>query len=246
MRAPAPLDDVLRFFLPARCLGCASPLALDASSSFICPNCLAALREPPWPRCPRCHFPRGTGRAPGARCIECAEWPDALAGALASAVLESPADALVHALKYGGWTSLAAPLGARMARLCPLPGRVVVAVPTTASRARRRGYNQAALLADAYARALGLPRVDALARAREGPSQVSLPPDQRRGNVEGAFVVPAGRAAELRGRAVALVDDVLTTGATAGAAALALERAGAQGVIVVTFARALPGRTRVA
>jgi ComF family protein len=245
LRAPAPLADVLHFLLPARCLGCASPLALDASRSFICGGCLAALREPPWPRCPRCQFPRGTGRAPTAGCLECGSWPDALTGALTSAVLEAPADALVHALKYGGWRALGGPLGRRMARICPLPDHVVVPVPTSPARARRRGYNQAALLADAYADALGASRLDALERVREGPSQVELPPDQRRSNVEGAFRVTVSGADAIAGRSVALVDDVLTTGATAGAAAHALERAGAQRVIVVSFARALPGRTLV-
>jgi ComF family protein len=214
-----------------------------AQHTLVCAGCLAALREPPWPRCPRCHFPRGTGRAPASACLECASWPAALAHATASAVLEAPADALTHALKYGGWRGLAEPLGARMARLCPVPiDTVVVPVPTTAGRARQRGYNQAELLARAYAGTLGSRMLLALGRGTEGPSQVALAPDQRRRNVEGAFAVRAGVSARLRGRAVALIDDVLTTGATACAAAQALERAGAAGVTVITFARALPGR----
>ena len=220
---------------------------MDAASTVICPACESALREPPWPRCDRCHFPRGTGRSPGVACLECSDWPGALAGARTSAVLEPPpAATLVHALKYGGWRALARPMGARIARLCSLAGRVVVPVPTTRARAERRGYNQAALLAAAYARALGSPLLEALAQTRDGPSQVALPPDQRRSNVDGVFVVRSAAAVELAGREVALVDDVLTTGATAGAAAHALERAGAAGVIVVTFVRALPGRSRPA
>ena len=242
MRALAPLAELLRFLLPARCLGCVSPLSLDPSRSSICPPCAAALREPSWPRCARCSFPRGTGRAWSATCLECSEWPASLVGACTSAVLEPPADALVHALKYGGWRGLAQPMGARVARICPLPDAVVVPVPTTRSRMRQRGYNQAALLAAAYAHALGATFVEALERVRDGPSQVALPPDRRRWNVAGAFALrPAARSA-LAGRAVALVDDVLTTGATAGAAAHELERAGVTGVTVVTFARALPGR----
>jgi ComF family protein len=214
-----------------------------AQSTLVCAACLVALREPPWPRCPRCHFPRGTGRAPADGCLECASWPSALAGARTSAVLAPPADALVHALKYGGWRGLAAPLGARMARLCPAaPDALVVPVPTTAARARTRGYNQAELLARGYADALGSRMAPVLTRDREGPSQVALAPDQRRRNVEGAFQVDAAARTTLRGRTVVLVDDVLTTGATAGAAAQALERAGAAGVTVTTFARALPGR----
>jgi len=214
-----------------------------AQRTLVCAACLASLREPPWPRCPRCHFPRGTGRAPTSACLECASWPPALARATTSAVLAPPADALAHALKYGGWPSLADPLGARMARLCPVPpDTVIVPVPTTAARSRTRGYNQAELLARAYAGALGARVVLALERAREGPSQVALAPDQRRRNVEGAFALRPLAGAGVVGRQVALIDDVLTTGATAGAAALALERGGAAGVTVITFARALPGR----
>lgn len=245
MRRPASLEEFIRFLLPSRCLGCASPLALDAAQSFICSTCLAAVREPPWPRCPRCHFPRGTGRGPDAACLECSHWPDPLIGARTCAVMEPPADSLVHALKYGGWRDLAKPMAERMARRCALPGRIVVPVPTTAGRTKQRGYNQAALLASAYAREIDAPLTHALERVREGPSQISLPPDQRKRNVEGAFQVRGGAGAEVEGLEVALIDDVLTTGATAGAAALALERAGASGVLVVTFARALPGRTQV-
>ena len=157
----------------------------------------------------------------------------------------APPDTLVHALKYGGWRELADPMAERMVRLCGLPGRVVVPVPTTAGRTKLRGYNQAALLASAYARALDAPLIHALVRVREGPSQISLAPDQRKSNVDGVFEVRSGEGADVVGREVALVDDVLTTGATAGAAALALERAGTSGVLVVTFARALPGRTRI-
>jgi predicted amidophosphoribosyltransferase len=110
---------------------------------------------------------------------------------------------------------------------------------------KQRGYNQAALLASAYAGALDAPLSHALVRVQEGPSQISLAPDQRRSNVEGAFEVRSGSRGDVEVREVTLVDDVLTTGATAGAAALALERAGASGVLVVTFARVLPGRTRI-
>lgn len=248
MRAPAPLRDLVRFLLPARCLGCASPLPMDAPTAvqrtLVCAPCMAALREPPWPRCPRCHAPRGTGRVSAADCLECSTWPPSLVGARASAMLEPPCDALVHALKYGGWRDLARPLGDRLARTCPpdSPDALVVPVPTTPERLRKRGYNQAGLLADAYAARVGTTSTPALERVRGGPSQVSLAPERRRINVDGCFAASASVAPVLRGRPVVLVDDVLTTGATAAAAATALERAGAGGVTVVALARALPGR----
>ncbi len=131
-----------------------------------------------------------------------------------------------------------------MARLCPLPARdaLVVPVATTRGRARRRGYNQAELLARAYAARTSAPVLDALTREGEGPSQVELVPDQRRRNVRDSFAVRPSARAAVRGRAVALIDDVLTTGATAAAAAETLERTGARGVTVIAVAIALPGR----
>jgi ComF family protein len=123
------------------------------------------------------------------------------------------------------------------------PPAVVVPVPTTRRRERARGYNQARLLAAEYARLRGLRLVDGLTRREGGGTQVSLHPEERRANVEAAFALRKGGEARLDGRRVILVDDVLTTGATAGAAARVLERAGARGVLVVSFARALPGRS---
>jgi ComF family protein len=240
---------VLDFLLPTRCLGCDDRLPLDGPPEPVCGGCLARLREPPWPRCPRCHFPWGTGRV-SETCLACLDWSPALRWARSAVILEDPAERLVHALKYQGWRELAPALARCMARL-PLPGDastgvcVVVPVPTTRRRQRQRGYNQAALIAGAYARALTLPLVDALARTASGGSQVALRPSQRRSNVRGAFS-SAAEAAEIAGRHVLLIDDVLTTGATACEAAEALERAGALGVSVITFARALPDRRRPA
>jgi len=181
--------------------------------TLVCAACLSVLREAPWPRCARYHFPRGTGRVPDSGCLECAGWPGCLVD----------------------------PLAARMARLCPLPARdaLVVPVATTRGQARRRGYNQAELLAREYAARTSAPGLDALTKEGEGPSQVELTPDQQRRNVRDSFTVRPNARAAVRGRAVALIDDVLTTGATM---AEALERMGARGVTVIAFARALPGR----
>ncbi|RMH16049.1 MAG: ComF family protein [Gemmatimonadetes bacterium] len=148
-------------------------------------------------------------------------------------------------MRAARWRGLAAPLGRRIAaRALPFGGRapartIVVPLRTTAARARRRGFDQAVLLAQAAAGAAGLPVRDVLQR-REGPSQVGLPADRRWDNVKHAFAVRAGASSIVRGRTVLLVDDVLTTGATASAAAVVLSRAGAQRVVLSTFARALP------
>ena len=162
-------------------------------------------------------------------------------------MLAPPASDLVHALKYEGWRELAAPMSGAMARearrLLEADGAaeggwLVVPVPTTRRRVRVRGYNQAGLLAREVAAALGLPCTEALERMSAPRSQTTLSPRARRENVRGAFRT-AGPA-DLAGRRVLLVDDVLTTGATAGEAATTLARAGAGPVTLVTFARALP------
>lgn len=169
-----------------------------------------------------------------------------LLAAASVAVLRSPSTELIHALKYGGWPGLSVELGVRMARLVPAlspkGGEVpVVPVPTTPGRLRVRGYNQARLLAEEVARRSGSRLVDALQRRDGGRSQVSLHPDERRANVDGAFSVRPEARGLIGNADLILVDDVLTTGATASAAARALGEGGARTVRLLTFARALPG-----
>jgi ComF family protein len=120
------------------------------------------------------------------------------------------------------------------------PATAVVPVPTLPSRIRRRGYNQAFLLAEGVARAKGLPLLKAVRRISGVASQVSLPLEERATNVEASFETVAGGSWRGTHRHVILVDDVLTTGATAAAVARVLASAGVEAVTALTFARALP------
>lgn len=162
-------------------------------------------------------------------------------------MLAPPADRLVHQLKYRGWRALAEPMAELMASvpIGPIGNGsrcVVTPVPTTVVRMRERGYNQAELLAAAYARRIGVPARNLLTRAAARTTQTALQPAARSANVAGAFAVVAGGRAVLMGSHVILIDDVLTTGATAVECARTLIEAGAIRVSVLTFARALDAR----
>lgn len=144
---------------------------------------------------------------------------------------------LIHLLKYSGMKPLAQPLAAFLDRAIPLDQAfdAVVAVPLHWRKRWERGFNQAELLARIVAKRRGLPLLAALKRTKSTAAQATLASAGRRRNVAGAFAVRAG--AEIAGRKILLVDDVMTTGATASVCASVLKRAGAQSVSLVTLAR---------
>lgn len=249
------LRALLDLVLAPICLGCGGRILASDPERLVCGRCRAVLRRLAPPLCSRCGAPLlQTGRAAAETCPECAAWPPALSLARSGFFLHPPADRLVHQLKYRGWRDLAGPMGELLARAVAPPvlpdtryavARAVVPVPTSRARIRQRGYNQAELLADSFARATGRRTVGALSRTGSRGSQTALQPGARRANVAGFFQAgPA--AAEVRGEHAILVDDVLTTGATAGECAGVLIDAGALSVTVVTFVRALDARRLLA
>ena len=243
--------DIEALALPGACLGCGQALPRGEERAGCCVMCRHRMRRIAPPACPRCAQPLdrwsarwgpdGRALAGAGHCEYCAAWPGELAWAASAVWLEDgPARNLVLALKYGGWRTAAAPMASVLvAELAPrLRGLdALVPVPLGRTRLRERGHNQAAVLADAIGRAAGIPVAHgALLRVRETRTQTRLSPTGRWDNTAGAF---AARGEALDGMHVALVDDVVTTGATLGAAAQALAESGTGSIGAVTFARAL-------
>lgn len=208
--------------LPPSCAGC------SAEGATLCGRCARPLSS-------RLELPPGIalglrGEAPPT--IAQLEWCAPFTGTVRAAL---------HQLKYGGERRLAGPLSAAMAarwRAAGAGADLVCPVPVHADRERRRGYDQAVLLAEAMAQRLEMPCARLLRRSRNTQPQFELGRKARLTNVSGAFdlsgQIPAGA---LHGRWVVLVDDVATTGSTIAACAEVLYEAGALVVSAMTVAR---------
>jgi len=207
-------------------------LCRGAAGGLLCAACDADLPRLAGPLCPRCALASPAGEICG-RCLARPPAYDATVAALAYAF---PADVLVQALKFRGELALAPLLGAQLAARLERAARVdcVLPVPLSAARLRARGFNQALEIARHAARAAGARLAPRLAeRSRDTASQMDLPHAERAQNVRGAF--RCDRA--LEGATVALVDDVMTTGATLHELAATLKRAGAARVVNWVVAR---------
>ena len=144
---------------------------------------------------------------------------------------------LIHLFKYGKVRPLARPLGRLLARCIPTEQRFDLIVPMPLHWRKRwsRGYNQSELLARFIARRRGVPMAKIVRRVKATAPQAGLSNSKRRLNMSGAFAIRKGT--NVKGLRVLLIDDVLTTGATASACAKVLKRAGASHVAVAAVAR---------
>ncbi len=219
------LERALDVVFPPRCAGCG-----DGAWPF-CERCRRSLRalSPPW--CERCGAPSGEDTR---SCGECP--PSSIACARAPFAFEGPARASVHHLKYRGVRGVGRALAAAMATCAPAGADVVTWVPLTRRRQAERGFDQARVLAVALGRELDLPVRRLLRRVVANGPQAKRDAAARRSAMRGSFVVRRGIRAPAH---VLLVDDVLTTGATAAACAEALLASGVTDVSLVVAARAL-------
>jgi len=223
--------------LPTLCVACREPV----DGEGVCAECWARLSFIAPPFCPKLGIPFVYDPGPGLLSMEAISDPPAYQRARAAVRYDDVARTLVHALKYQDRTDLAPAMGRWMARA----GRellekadALVPVPLHWRRGWSRRYNQSGALARAIERQSGVKVTsEALRRVRPTEQQIGLSRSQRATNVQGAFKVAADRTAEMHGRRIVLIDDVLTSGATVDACARALLRARAAQVDVLVFAR---------
>lgn len=217
---------LLDLVFPRRCVVCGE------DGETLCGACDAGLRRLSGTRCERCGAPTSW---PVARCRECSGRRIAFVRARAAVAYDDAAKRLVGAWKERGQRSLARIAAEIVDSVVPRPDAYTLTfVPADHARALARGHNPAQRLAEELGAAWHLPAVALLKRSPGIAPQRGLSLTERRRNVRGVF-----RATGAAPKAIVLVDDVYTSGATVSAAATALRKAGAHSVEVVTLARAV-------
>ncbi len=218
--------------LPAQpCLLCGA----HSHSGLCCAACDAELPRLTAAHCPICALPAPAGSV----CGKCLKQPPPFDHTVAAFSYTFPVDKLVQALKFSERLMLANYLGDALAQRISAHPDYIVALPLHPARLRERGFNQSLLLARQISRRLGIPLLpDACERVRNTPPQSGLPWKERDKNMRRAFICKPD--VNVRGKHVAIVDDVMTTGASIGELARALKQAGASEVSAWVVARTLP------
>lgn len=233
----ATLRRSLDVALPRLCPGCRDLVADDG----LCPTCWSKLAFIAPPYCPRLGIPFAYDPGPGILSMQAIADPPAYQRARAAVRYDDTSRALVAAFKFGDRLDLAPLLGRWMARAGQelfADADALVPVPLHWRRLWTRRFNQSAALAGAISKITGIAVAhSALRRVKATPQQVGLSRSERATNVQGAFRVASAARAEVAGRRLILIDDVLTSGATSGACARALLHAGAAQVDVLVLAR---------
>ena len=235
--AAVALLDVL---LPPHCPACLAQVRVQGS---LCARCFGALTFITEPLCTGCGLPFASAGLAGSMrlCATCLANAPPWGAARAALIYDAAAKGLILPMKHAGRQENAAVLAAHMARAgeTVLAGaELLVPVPLHRARLRQRGFNQAALLAQAISRRAGVRCVpDVLRRVRVTPFLGELAAAQRAEVMDGAIAIRPHRAAAVGGKHIVLVDDVMTTGATAGACARALLDGGAARIDVLVASR---------
>ncbi len=217
------------FLFPRQCIGCGKV------GDFLCKKCCQELPRILPPQCQKC----GKSEPTGFLCPSCWGWQSQIDGIRSPFRFEGIVREVVHALKYRNFRALSEPMAVLMAdylRSNSIPGNILVPVPLHYRRLKERGYNQSGLLVRELGKVVGLPVLyNVLHRVKDSSPQVrAASVTERYQNVKDAFVCKSSD--EIAGKAVLLVDDVCTSGATLEACASVLKSAGAASVWGLTFA----------
>lgn len=235
-----PLKSIVDFALPPRCPACG---VITPEQDQFCLSCWQQLRFLSKPACATCDLPLPFDAGVGAQCGDCLAETPIHSGIKAAVAYGDIAREIALKLKHGGKIGLARLIARMLGRyVADLPeNALLVPVPLHWTRLWYRRYNQSALIAQALAQISGAQHCpDALVRTRRTQSLGGLSARERRATVKGAFVINRNRLACVSGRAVILVDDVYTSGATTDACVAALRNAGASSVTIFCWARVLP------
>lgn len=232
-------DLFLHIFFPRTCFCCGRDIPFK-NPALLCKTCTEKLEPVEGLVCQRCGLPLKSG---GAHCFNCRGGKAAKykCSYIRSALcFNEPSRALVHAFKYEKYVCAAkffAPLMYKTFKANPpyFEAELIVPVPIHKSRLRKRGFNQALLLAEELSKYVNIPTEDILLRARRTKSQTALNRVERKENIKDAFALKEG--AKVKGKAVILIDDVCTTGATLEECARVLKKAGAREVLALTALR---------
>jgi ComF family protein len=232
----APLVD---FVFPPRCPLCGEGIAAQAG---LCAGCWDGLVIPGKPACRSCARPFGGAPRGSEVCAQCRADPPLHDGIAAATLYNEPSRKLVLAFKHGNRIALAPMMARLMAARLESLGEdwLIVPVPLHRWRLWRRGFNQAAVLAQELARLTGTKLCfDALVRRKLTPMLGGMGAHERERVLAGAISVNPARVGRIAGARVLLVDDVLTSGATTDACVFTLKAAGAREVKIACFARVL-------
>ena len=242
----------LDFLLPPLCFGCAGEVEAQGG---LCPTCWAGLNFITQPQCISCGFPFSHDMPEGVLCASCHQHKPRFEGARSAIAYNQESRPIVLSFKHGGRTEGLSTMAKWLARAAAdfiSEVDVIIPVPLHGLRLFTRKFNQSALLADALSELTGIaanPFI--LKRTKNTKTQGGLNRAQREKNVRAAFRVEDKAKINLKAKTALLIDDVFTTGATVDNCTLALQKAGAKTVYVLTLARVVeplkkkPGRNKV-
>lgn len=231
-------SGALDFLLPPLCFGCAGEVEVQGG---LCPPCWAGLNFITRPYCVSCGFPFSHDMPEGVLCASCHQQKPRFEAARSAFAYNHDSRPIVLSFKHGGRTEGLSTMAKWLAQASAefiKEVDVIIPVPLHGLRLLSRKFNQSALLADALSGLSGVPANPfILKRVKNTKTQGGLTRAQREKNVRAAFAVDEKAKINLKGKTALLIDDVFTTGATVDNCTLALQKAGAKTIYVLTLAR---------